>query len=391
MGGRMLRFVTAGESHGRALIGLVESYPAGVPLSRDGIDRDLARRQRGYGRGPRMRLEHDRAIILTGVRRGRTLGSPITVMIENRDRRDDMTVDRPAKRTRPRISIPRPGHADLAGAIKYDTHDIGDILERASARETAIRVACGAIARQLLEHFGIRITSHVVAIGPVTIGRKKYTFDQIAQDADKSPVRCLDPVIAADMMKTIRETRRQKDTLGGIFEVRAAGLPIGLGSNAQWFARLDGALAGAMMSIPSVKGVEIGDGFAAGRKRGSQALDDIYYDARNGAGRTKGFYRRTNFAGGIEGGMTNGAEIVIRAACKPIATLRQPLATVNLVTKTVDRALVTRADVCVIPAAAVVGEAMMAMILASAFTDVFGNDSLGQIETNFKTYLDREF
>ena len=391
MGGRMLRFVTAGESHGRALIGLVESYPAGFPLSCDGIDRDLARRQCGYGRGPRMRLEHDRATILTGVRRGRTLGSPITVMIENRDRRDDMTVDRPAKRTHPRISIPRPGHADLAGAIKYDTHDIGDILERASARETAIRVACGAIARQLLEHFGIRIASHVVAIGPVTIGRKKYTFDQIAQDADKSPVRCLDPVFAADMMKTIRETKRQKDTLGGIFEVRAAGLPVGLGSNAQWFARLDGALAGAMISIPSVKGVEIGDGFAAGRKRGSQALDDIYYDARNGAGRTKGFYRRTNFAGGIEGGMTNGAEIVIRAACKPIATLRQPLATVNLVTKTVDRALVTRADVCVVPAAAVVGEAMMAMILASAFTDVFGNDSLGQIETNFKAYLDREF
>lgn len=388
----MLRFVTAGESHGRALVGLVESFPAGFPLSRDEIDRQLARRRHGYGRGPRMRIEPDRAIILSGVRRGRTLGSPIAIMIENRDWREDMTPDGPIPRGEYRpVSVPRPGHADLAGAIKYNTLDIGDVLERASARETAARVACGAVARQLLEHFGIRIASHTIAIGRVAIGRKKYPFDEIAESADASPVRCLEPAVTAEMMRAIREAKREKDTLGGIFEVRVAGLPIGLGSNAQWFTRLDGALAAAIMSIPSVKGVESGDGFAAGRKKGSQVHDAIYYDARRGAERSKKLTRKTNAAGGIEGGMTNGAEIILRAVCKPIATLKRPLATVDLMTKAPAKALVTRADICVVPAAGVVGEAMTAMVLASAFTDVFGNDSLRQIDSNFRAYLERQF
>jgi chorismate synthase len=373
------------------LIGLIESFPAGFPLSVEAIDRQLARRQQGYGRGPRMRLERDRAVILTGVRRARTLGSPITVMIENRDWRDDMTADPSPKPISRCLSKPRPGHADLTGAIKYDTHDITDVLERASARETAVRVACGAIARQLLEHFGIRIASHVIAIGSVAVGRKKFTFEQIIERADTSPVRCLDMDAAVRMMTEIRRAKKHEDTVGGVFEVRATGLPVGLGFNAQWFARLDSALAAAITSIPSVKGVEIGDGFAVARRRGTRAHDAIYYDPRHGSERTKGFYRRTNFAGGIEGGMTNGADIIIRAACKPIATLRRPLATVDLLTKAPNRANVTRADICVVPSAAVVGEAMTAMVLASAFTDLFGNDSLGQIQTNVTAYLKREY
>jgi chorismate synthase len=383
----MLRFMTAGESHGRALIGLIESFPAGFPLSTDAIDHELTRRRQGYGRGPRMRLEQDRAIILSGLRHGRTLGSPIAIMIENRDRRPEMTAGRrKARSSDSPITVPRPGHADLAGAVKFATHDVVDVLERASARETAVRVACGAVARQLLEHFGIGIVSHTIAIGPVAVGRKRYTFEEIIAAADDSPVRCVDTAAAVRMMRAIKDAVEDRDTLGGIFEVRASGLPIGLGSNAQWYLRLDGALAAALMSIPSVKGVEVGDGFAAGRRRGSRVHDAVAYDPRRSDEPAKGLVRKTNAAGGIEGGMTNGAEIVLRAACKPIATLKRPLATIDLITKAPARALVTRADVCIVPAAGVVGEAMTAMVLASAFTAMFGNDSLRQIEDSVRSY-----
>lgn len=386
----MLHFMTAGESHGPALIGLIEAFPAGLALSIDAINRELTRRRQGYGRSPRMRLEQDRAIILSGLRRGRTIGSPIAILIENRDRRPEMTAGRlkPGLSYRP-ITIPRPGHADLAGAIKFATPDVADVLERASARETAVRVACGAVARQLLEHFGIHIVSHTVAIGSVGIGRKRHTFEEIVAAAD-SPVRCVEAAAAARMVQAIKAAKKDKDTLGGIFEVRATGLPIGLGSNVQWYTRLDGALAAAIMSIPSVKGVEIGEGFSCSRRRGSLVHDVLYYDSRRSSDPAKGLLRTTNAAGGIEGGMTNGADIVLRAACKPIATLREPLATIDLADKTPARAMVTRADVCIVPAAGVVGEAMTAMVLASAFTDVFGGDSLRQMEENVRSYRQRE-
>jgi len=387
----MLRFMTAGESHGPALIGLIEAFPAGLELSIDAIDRELTRRRQGYGRSRRMRLEQDRAIILSGLRRGRTIGSPIAIMIENRDRRPEMTAGRLTSGASHRpITIPRPGHADLAGAIKFATSDVADVLERASARETAVRVACGAVARQLLDHFGIRIVSHTIAIGSVGIGRKRHTFEEIVIAADGSPVRCVEAAAAARMVRAIQAAKKDKDSLGGIFEVRATGLPIGLGSNAQWYTRLDGALAAAIMSIPSVKGVEIGEGFSCSRRRGSLVHDAVYYDPRQSGGPAKGLFRKSNAAGGLEGGMTNGAEIVLRAACKPIATLRDPLATIDLTAKTTVRAMVTRADVCIVPAAGVVGEAMTAMVLASAFTDVFGGDSLHQMEENVRSYRQRE-
>lgn len=397
----MLRFLTAGESHGRALIGQIESFPAGLKISIDKIDRQLTRRQGGFGRGGRMKIEHDRARILSGLRQGITLGSPIAIMIENRDWPNWKKLMDPIRPVSSRLNArqqrlandttrPRPGHADLSGAVKYDTHDLRNVLERASARETAARVACGAIAGQLLEHFDIRIASHVLSIGRARMKRKKIAFDDIVSKADRSEVRCIDPAVSAEMKAEIKAARKNGDTLGGVFEVRISNLPIGLGSMAQWFTRLDGALAAAMMSIQSVKGVEIGDGFASAAKKGSAVHDALYYNP-SGSVRSRGFYRRTNRAGGIEGGMTNGSELIIRAACKPIATLMKPLETVDIINKSAARAITERSDVCVVPAAAVVGEAMMAMVMASAFTDKFGNDSLTDIEAAFEAYLKREF
>ncbi len=398
----MLRFLTTGESHGPAVIGLVESFPAGFKISLDGINHQLARRQQGFGRGGRMRIERDTAVILSGLRHGRTLGSPIACLVANRDWPNWKKIMDPTKPPAKKMSdrerrlmyetvIPRPGHADLAGAIKYDTHDLRNVLERASARETAARVACGAMARQLLEHFAIRIASHVVAIGTAHRRHTRVDFDEIMERADDSPVRCIDPAVADRMVEQIKQARRAKDTLGGIFEVRVINLPVGLGSNAQWSTRLDGALAAALMSIPSVKGVEIGEGFAGSRKRGSRVHDQIYYVPGGAQQPTKGFVRRTNMAGGLEGGMTNGAELIVRAACKPIATLRQPLSAVDLRTKQPRPAIVERSDTCVVPAAAVVGEAMVAMALASAFSDKFGGDSRAEMEANFDAYLRRPF
>ena len=398
----MLRFSTAGESHGRAIIGLVDSFPAGLSISVDEINRHLTRRQGGYGRGGRMQIEKDRAVLLSGVRNGVTLGSPIAVMIENRDWKNWKKLMDPQKPISKNLSgrqrrlayettRPRPGHADLAGAIKYNTHDIRNVLERASARETAVRVACGAIAGQLLERFDIRIASHVLAIGQTRLKRKKYRFEEIVNLADGSKVRCIDPDVSKTMIDQIDKAKKEGDTLGGVFEVRVANLPVGLGSTAQWYTRLDGALAAAFMSIQSVKGVEIGDGFASAGKPGSRVHDALYYRQGESAGRGKSFIRRTNAAGGLEGGLTNGSELVIRGACKPISTLMQPLDTVDVNTKEAVKAITERSDFCIVPAAAVVGEAMTAMVLASFFTDKFGNDSIVEIEANLEAYLNREF
>ncbi len=395
----MIRFSTAGESHGRALIALVESFPAGYAISIDGIDAQLARRQKGYGRGARMKIEHDRAQILSGIRHGISLGSPIVCLIENRDWpawENTMNPSGPSAKTKAaaktrKVTAPRPGHADLAGGIKYHTHDLRNVLERASARETAARVACGALARQFLENHGIRIASHVIAIGSARIKKRAYTFEDILKSDDAWPVRCIDPAISERMIAEIDKSIKEKDTLGGVFEVRIAGVPVGLGSPAQWSSRLDAMLAAAMMSIQSVKGVEIGDGFDTSRRRGSKVHDRISFDDRSASSTNKGFHRRTNAAGGIEGGMSNGEEIVIRVACKPISTLRQPLETVDIVTKAKADAQVERSDTCVVPAAAVVGEAMAAMILASAFTDKFGHDSRADIDAAYSAYLNREY
>jgi chorismate synthase len=397
----MLRFLTAGESHGRGLVALVESFPAGFPIDVTDIDRHLSRRQRGHGRGKRMQIERDRVVILAGLRHGQTLGSPIACLIENREwarwkavmapsALDSQGTSGPARRAAA-VTAARPGHADLAGAIKFDTHDLRDVLERASARETAARVACGAIARQLLEFFDIRIASHVLSIGRIRLNRRVVSFGEVITSADDSPVRCVDPTVSKEMIAEINEATREGDTVGGVFEVRAVNLPVGLGSPAQWSTRLDGALAAAIMSIPSVKAVEIGDGVAAGRKRGSQVHDRIEYSPLPEYRRTRGFFRRTNRAGGIEGGMTNGAELVIRGTCKPIATLTRPLDSIDVVSKKKVLAAVERSDVCIVPAAAVVGEAMAAMVLASAFTDTFGGDNRSEIETNFQSYLDKEY
>ena len=398
----MLRFLTAGESHGRGLVGIIESFPAGFEISIEGVNHQLSRRQAGYGRGKRMRIENDRVTILSGLRHGRTLGSPISILIENKDWpnwKDAMDEDRPIRRNNnrsgkpvnPVITTPRPGHADLAGGIKFHTHDLRNVVERASARETAARVACVAIARQLLEYFDIRIVSHVLAIGKTRLRQKRVNVFDIMQKSDSSPVRCIDLNTSERMIAEIKKALDDGDTLGGLFEVRAVNLPAGLGSPAQWSTRLDGELAEAIMSIPSVKAVEIGDGFESGRKRGSQVHDRIYFESSSASIRSKHFVRRTNSAGGIEGGMTNGEELVIRGACKPIATLLHPLDSVDILTKSPAEGANERSDVCIVPSAAVVGEAMVALVLASAFTDKFGHDSRTEIEANFRAYLEREF
>lgn len=402
IGGYMLRFLTAGESHGRSLIGLIDNFPAGFEISLEKINVQMNRRRVGYGRGKRMQIENDRVTILSGLRQGITLGSPIACQIDNKDWANWKNIMDPFKpipsRLSPRekklafdVTRPRPGHADLSGAIKYDTRNLRNVLERASARETAARVASGAIARQMLEHFDILIASHVVSIGKVTIGTKKFSFEELEKDSDKSPVRCLDPGKAKLMIEEIKKAKKSRDTLGGVFEVRVKNVPVGLGSNAQWFDRLDAELARAMMSIQSVKGVEIGDGFASGRKPGSKVHDRIYRDQSEKFRISKFYKRVTNNAGGIEGGMSNGCEIVVRAVCKPISTLMQPVATVDLETGEPAEAIVERSDVCVVPAAAVIGEAMAAMVIASAMTEKFGGDSRRAMEAGYSEYLQREF
>lgn len=362
-----MRYLTAGESHGPCLVGIVEGFPAGVMLDVEVINRDLARRQQGYGRGARMQIECDRVDILTGLINGETIGSPITLRIENRD------YPNWAGREHPPITLPRPGHADLAGSVKYGFNDVRRVLERSSARETAMRVAVGSLAKQLLSCFNIRSAVHVVQIGRAALWESVVPFEKLAA-AEDSPVRCIEPEVAQSMMNEIDRAKEVGDTLGGIFEVQISGVPIGLGSHVHWDRRLDGLLAGSMMSIPGIKGVEIGLGFAAGGIYGSQVHDEILYDD------ARGYYRQTNRAGGIEGGMSNGEVITIRAAMKPIPTLMRPLRSVDILSKEPGDASVQRSDTCAVPAAAVVGEMTALTVIAQEFLRVFGGDSLKEIE-----------
>lgn len=383
----MLRFLTAGESHGPGLVAILEGLPAGIPLAAATIDRDLKRRQGGYGRGGRMRIEDDRARILAGVRFGRTLGSPVALLIENRDWanwQSAMAMDRAPEvgSEARRVTRPRPGHADLAGALKYGTHDARDVLERASARETAARVAVGAVCKVFLEQFDIRIASHTTSVGKAAVpaGREEPWKRIIA--CDRTPLRCADPALEKRMIREIDRARRSRDSVGGSFQVVCRGVPAGLGSHRQWDLRLTGVIGRSMMSIPSVKAVEVGAGFSAGFARGSVFHDEIFYDRRRRA-----FYRKTNRAGGVEGGMTNGEEIRCRAYVKPLSTLPQPLRSVDLVSKRAFDAVVERTDTTAIAAAGVVGEAMMAVCLAEAVLEKFGGDSLRETGRNYRGYL----
>ncbi|MBI4591400.1 MAG: chorismate synthase [Candidatus Rokubacteria bacterium] len=378
------RFLTAGESHGEALVAVIDGVPAGLPLTEADINRDLGRRQRGYGRGGRMKIERDQIRILSGVRWGIALGSPLTLTIPNLDWENwkaTMSVappdpGAPAKQ----VTRPRPGHADLAGAMKYGHRDIRNVLERSSARETTARVAVAGVAKKLLGEFGIQILSHVTEIGGVRVGELNLPWSEIRRLAEASEVRCADPEAADRMIAAIDDARAKGDTLGGVFEVVALGCPVGLGSYVQWDRRLDGRLAQAFCSIQAIKGVEIGLGFETARRPGSQVHDEILYDA------DLGFKRTTNNAGGLEGGVTNGQPVVARAAMKPLSTLRTPLRSVDMATKEPVEAVVERSDVCAVPAAGIVGEAMMAIVLAQAFLEKFGGDSLEEIRRNYDAY-----
>ncbi len=385
----MFRFNTAGESHGRALVAVVEGLPAGLALDVEKINRELERRQWGYGRGGRMKIERDRAEILSGVRHGFSLGSPVALMIENKDWANWTDVMSAEPREVPegksrRVKRPRPGHADLAGGLKYNARDLRDILERASARETAARVACGALARQLLAEFGVELRSHVVQLGGVPESAVEATWEQISAVPDDAPLRCADDGAQARMVALVDEARREGDTLGGVFEVVARGLPPGLGSHTSWDAKLDGRLARALMSIPAVKAVSIGAGVEAAGLAGSRVHDEIGYDEA-----ARSFVRPTNRAGGLEGGVTNGEELRVRGFLKPIATLRRALSSVDIDTKQEERAAFERSDVTAVPAAGVIGEAMAALVLAEAMREKFGGDSLQEMRRNFDSYREQ--
>jgi len=385
----MLRFTTAGESHGRALVAIVEGLPAGVPVDVEQINRELHRRQKGYGRGARMKIEQDRADILSGVRHGLTLGSPLALMIENKDwaNWDDVMSTEPrdlAPEKSRRVKRPRPGHADLAGGLKYDARDLRNVLERASARETAARVACGAIAKQLLVSFGMEIRSHVIQLGGIPDKPLELTFDQIAAIPEDAPLRCADEDTQQQMIELIDRRKSEGDTVGGIFEVVARGVVPGLGSHTAWDLKLDGRLAQAIMSIPAVKAVAIGAGVEASSLPGSEVHDEISYNDE-----TKEFIRASNRAGGLEGGVTNGEEIRVRGHLKPISTLRRALRSVDIDTKQEERAAFERSDITVVPAAGVIGEAMVALTLAQAMREKFGGDSLGEMKRNFDGYREQ--
>ncbi len=381
----MIRYLTAGESHGPELTVIVEGFPSRLPVDKAAIDEQLRRRQQGYGRGRRMQIESDAVEITSGVRFGETLGTPITMHIVNRDFKnwqERMAVYGNPPENLKVVERPRPGHADLAGAIKYDHEDIRNVLERASARNTATMVAAGALARQLLAQFGIEIVSHVVELGGVSVGHLPDDLRQIREAAESSPVRCADEKAAAQMMARIDEAKERGDTVGGVFEVQVVGCPVGLGSYVHPDRKLDGRLAAAIMSIQAIKGVEIGLGFEAARRFGSQVHDPIAHDGR-------GYVRPSNGAGGLEGGVTNGQPVVIRGAMKPISTLYKPLNSVNMRTKEVEPAAVERSDYCAVPAAAVVAENVVAWVMADAFLEKFGNDSLPQIKAHLEAYQER--
>jgi chorismate synthase len=384
----MIRFISAGESHGKCLTGILEGLPRGLGIDIDFIDFELHRRQLGYGRGSRMKIESDRIEITSGVRHGISLGSPISIIIHNKDWGNwqiPMSVEQaPEGSSIKPLTRPRPGHADLAGSLKYQTYDARDILERASARETAVRVAAGAFCRLLLSRFGIQIGSHVLSIGSEKVGE---SFENLASerifslDRD-SPIRCADPEAEKRMMARIDRSKKNGDTLGGIVEVIAAGVPPGLGSHIQWDRKLDGQIAMALMSIPSVKAIEIGCGVSIAGASGSSVHDEIFYDSE-----MKRFYRDTNRAGGLEGGISNGADIRACIYIKPIPTLKKPLKSVDLESKEAFSAAFERSDTCVVPAAGVVAEAMLGIVLANAFMEKFGGDSIKEIEGNHNNFI----
>lgn len=385
----MFRFTTAGESHGRALVAILEGLPAGLSIDVAGINRELERRQWGYGRGGRMKIEHDEVQLLSGVRHGLSLGSPIGLLIENKDWEnwaDVMDIapqDIPIEKSR-RVSRPRPGHADLAGGLKFGARDLRNILERASARETAARVACGALAKQLLAMFGIEIRSHVIQLGGVPNKPLELSWTVISTIPDDAPVRCADASVQQQMVQLIDNKREAGDTLGGVFEVVARGVVPGVGSHTSWDLKLDGRLAQAIMSIPAVKAVSIGAGTEASSLPGSEVHDEIGYNEE-----TKEFIRDTNRAGGLEGGITNGEEIRIRGHLKPLSTLRRPLRSVDIDTKKDETAAFERSDITAVPAAGVIGEAMVALTLAGAMREKFGGDSIGEMKHNFEGYREQ--
>ena len=385
----MLRFVTAGESHGPSLTAIIEGVPAGLPVSKDAIDEQLRRRQGGYGRGGRMKIERDSVDVLSGIRHGYTLGSPITLRIENRDWanwRDEMDPRPPVTPSQP-VTRLRPGHADLTGALKYGHADVRNVIERASSRETAARVAVGAVCRQFLDSFAVAIRSHVVSIAEIGYpgGAAPRAEDQDTtfwEQVEASPMRCADAEVTKRMMRRILSGKRTGDTCGGVFEVVATGAPSGLGSYSQWDRRLSGRVGQALLSIPSAKGVEIGGGFGLAQLPGSQVHDIIRYDE------ARGWYHLSNNAGGIEGGISNGEPIVARVAVKPIPTLAHPLPSADLAAReNIETTRYERSDVCVVPAAGIVGEAMLAIVLADAWLEKFGGDSLEETGRNYRAYL----
>jgi chorismate synthase len=380
-----LRFLNAGESHGKGTVTIVEGVPAGLRVSGEEIEGELARRRLGYGRGPRMEIEKDKVAILSGVRRGYTLGSPIAIWVENLDYprwERVMSPESTPEDIEGAVTKPRPGHVDLAGALKYSTRDLRDVLERASARETLGRACAAAIARIFLKEFGIEIISHVLSVGEEEAKLDRLPLPSEREAIDGSPLRCLDGEATLRMVSLIEKARERGDTLGGVFEVLAYGVPPGLGSHVHWDRRLDGLLAQAVMSIQAVKGVEIGEGYRLAASWGSEAVDLIDYQEG------RGFYRTSNRAGGIEGGISNGEVIRVRAAMKPIPTLGRPAPTVDIASKERVEALVERADVCAVPAAAVVAESMVAWVIADAFLQKFGGDHLEEVGKRYFQYLE---
>jgi len=379
----LMRYLSAGESHGPALTAIIEGLPAGLPLEADCIDRQLARRQGGYGRGKRMSIEQDRVRFLAGVRGGVTLGSPVCLQIENKDWvnwKETMDPGVSARLDDRVVTRPRPGHADLTGLMKYGHRDLRNVLERASARETAIRVAVGAVGRRLLAEMGVEVIGFVRRIGKVEADIPDLPPDVLKERAETSSVMCPDPVSSYRMMEHIDRISDVGDSLGGVFEIRVFNLPPGLGSYAQWDRKLDGRLAGALMSIQAIKGVEIGVGFQGASRPGSEVQDEIFYDE------DRGYYRESNRAGGLEGGMTNGEPLIIRAAMKPIPTLRRPLRSVDISTREAVEAAYERSDICAVPAAGVIGEAVVSWELAVAAVEKFGGDTFAELKGNWERY-----
>jgi chorismate synthase len=384
----MLRYSTAGESHGEALVAFISGLPAGLAVDQGFVDRELWRRQQGYGRGGRMKIERDTAHILSGVRHGQTIGSPISILLENKDWKnwqESLPVESGDSAKHKRVASPRPGHADLAGALKYNFPEARYVLERASARESAARVAIGGIAKLFLRALGIEVLSHVVAVGSAALTIPEASWDQIQSVCAKETIllNCVDPQTESAMKEVVDQALKTGDSVGGVFEVVAHGAPPGLGTYAQWDERLDARLAAAVMSLQAVKGVEIGAGVVAASSLGSTVHDEIGYEA------SVGFTRSRNNAGGIEGGVSNGQEIRVRGYLKPISTLRRPLRSVDFASREAVKAAYERSDVCVVPAAGVAGEAMVALTLAGCALDKFAGDSMGETLRNFQGYLDQ--